>query len=102
MSLRAASARLLHVGARARELGGAGDASVLRPKVVSDFQSQRVSQERFKWRLFGIGTWVRFRAREALDSLLRWRGREPDAHTSSSHLLLTPSASAPSAAGAHL
>ena len=36
-----------------------GDASsVLRPRVVSDYQSARVSSERAKWRLFGIATWV--------------------------------------------
>jgi hypothetical protein len=31
---------------------------VLRPRVVSDYQSARVSSERAKWRLFGIATWV--------------------------------------------
>lgn len=32
--------------------------TLVRPKVVSDFQKTRVSAERFKWRVFGVGTWM--------------------------------------------
>ena len=32
--------------------------TLVRPKVVSDFQKTKVTAERFKWRVFGVGTWV--------------------------------------------
>ena len=49
-------------------------ASVLRPQVVSDYQSGRVAAERFKWRLFGAGTWALTLGAGALVALSNFEG----------------------------